>query len=678
VIAHLSFVLPLSGYAIGTSDVHSEDVIAGIALILALGMAAQWLAHRFHVPSILFLLGAGLLVGPATGILSPEEMFGDVLFPIVSVSVAIILYEGGLDLRIRELRAIGPALLRLISLGALVTWLVTTLAARFILGLNYDVAILLGAILIVSGPTVVIPLLLHIRPARRVGNMLKWEGIFIDPIGAILAVIVLQAIVAGDLRDDGYGWDAASDVAATFLVGGIIGALAAIGVTYILKHYLVPDLYQNMLSLAVVVGIFALSNEARAESGLFAVTIMGLVLANQPYVSVRRIVDFKENLRVLIISSLFIVLAARLERDEITPVLTFGSLAFLLILILVARPLATLISTWRSPLTWNDRAFIAWMAPRGIVAAAVASIFGIELSEAGVENAALLTPYVFLTIIGTVLVYGLTAPNLARRLKLASTGPSGTLILGAHPLAQELGLVLLEEGFPVLLVDSNRTNVQGARLAGLRTYYGNILSDDTIEELDLSGIDTFIAMTPNDEVNALAAVRMGEIFERRNVYQVAPQRVVAGPGERSTSPRHLRGRILGSPEMTFQSLSSRLRGGASVKRTVLTQRFTYTDFERQYESPLPLFIVDRNHVLRPIAEDQEYVPAPGDKIIALVDDQGVQVRTTLQVSPERVLTAAEMEAAGLVSSFCHWEARTAPTRERAGRIPRQPTPLARD
>lgn len=646
---------------------HSEDIIAGIAIILALGLGAQWLAVRLHLPSILLLLATGVVVGPVLGFVDPDELFGDLLFPLVSISVALILYEGGLDLRLRELRAIRPALIRLVSVGALATWLVSTLAARYVLGLNYDISILLGAILIVSGPTVVLPLLLHIRPERQVSSLLKWEGIFIDPVGAIVAVIVLQAIVNGDLGDGTFQWAAAWDVALTFLIGGVIGIAAGIAMTYTLKNYLLPDLYQNMLSLTAVIGTFALSNQARAESGLFAVILMGLLLANQPYVSVRRIVHFKESLRVVILSVLFIALAARLDRDAISSVLTLEMLLFLLILLFVARPLATLVSTWGTALTWQQRIFTAWVCPRGIVAASVASIFGIRLADAGIEGGELLTPYIFATIIGTVLVYGLTAPPLARYLKLANSGPSGVAILGAHPLAQELSLTLMEEGFPTVLIDSNRTNIQGARLAGLRTFYGNILADDALEELDLAGIDYFVAMTPNDEVNALAAVRMSDIFEDRNIYQVAPLGISTGPGLESSPARHLRGRILGFPETPLREINSRLRAGETIKRTVLTERYTFDDFLQQYGSPLVLFVVTRDHELRPVSAEQSLQIGPGDKLISLVmDDDSRRVRTAMQVSPDRVLTTDEMEAAGLISSFCEWQADVS-----SGRKPRR-------
>ena len=644
----------------------SEEIIAGIAVILALGLASQWLAHRIQVPSILLLLGTGLLVGPGLGILDPNEMFGDLLFPIVSISVAIILYEGGLDLNVRELRSIGPAFIRLITVGALVTWIITALAAHYILEVNFEISILLGAILIVSGPTVVIPLLLHIRPARRVSNLLKWEGILIDPVGAIIAVIVLQAILRGDLGDGRFEWASTLGVFETFVIGGIIGGIGGLAMMYALKNYLLPDLYQNMLSLAVVVGIFAASNQVRAESGLFAVIIMGLVLANQPHVSVRRIIDFKENLRVVIISSLFIILAARLERQEILDVLTLESTLFLAALTLIARPVATLISTIGTPFSWRERAFVSWMAPKGIVAAAVASIFGLELTGHGISGGGQLTAFAFLTIIGTVLIYGLTAPYLAKRLELVSTGPSGVLILSAHPLAQELGMNLLEEGFPILLMDSNRTNVQGARLAGLRTHYGNVLSDDTIEDLDLAGIDKFIALTPNDEVNALAAVRMSEIFEERNVYQVAPSVAVGSPGIDANPARHLRGRILGKPGKSLAEINRRIRAGGTIKRTELTEKFTFEDFNEVYDNPIPLFVVTKDHVLRPIAADQDREIVPGDRIISLVEENGLQVRTAVQVSPDRVLATEEMEAAGLIASFCDWQVDVS-----AGRQPRR-------
>lgn len=635
----------------------SQEILTGIALIVLIGVLAQWLAARVGVPSILLLLGAGLIAGPATGLLDPDELFGDLLFPMVSLSVALILFEGSMTLNFRELRGIGGAVFNLVTIGAAITWVLSSAGAYYILGLSAEISILLGAILTVSGPTVVMPLLLHVRPIGRVGPVLKWEGIFIDPVGAILAVIVMQTILAGNLRDGVFQLEVLFEVLFTLAVGTVIGLAVAALMTFILKNRLVPDAFENPLILATVLSAFALSNALREESGLMTVVVMGLAMANQRYASTHHIETFKENLRVLILALLFIVLAARLDRSYISELANFRSLAFLILLIGIVRPIGVLASTFRSRLTWNERAFLAWLMPRGIVAASVGSVFGIELAEQGIADADLLAPYVFLVIIGTVLVYGLTALPVAQRLGLAASSPQGVLFIGAHPLAQELALALQQEGIRVLLVDTNRTNIQGARLAGLPTYFGNIMSEHAIEDMDLSGIGKLLAVTPNDEVNALAAVRMAEIFERRNVYQLAGRRSRQEPRRDSPPPQHLRGRVVSNPRVSFDYLTQRFRDGAQVKRTVLTENYGFDQFRNHYgDDALPLFRINSEGAMRVFTPDQRFEPQTGDTIISVVDPLDEPVRSSLQISPDRVLTADEMERAGLTSSYCDWQA----------------------
>ena len=446
----------------------AEHLLVGLSSILVLGIVAQWLAWRLRLPSILLLLIFGFLAGPATGLLDPDELFGPVLFPLVSISVAIILFEGGLTLRLTELREVRKVVRNLITIGALVTWTTGALAAHLILGLPVYLAVLLGAILIVTGPTVVVPLLRHIRPAPRIGSVAKWEGIMIDPVGATLAVLVFEAILVGDVQEATS--QALVGFLLTLLVGLGVGSLGAGVMVVLLKRYWVPDFLENPVALMIVVSVFTVSNILQSESGLLAVTFAGIVMTNQKVVAVKHIIEFKENLRVLLISGLFILLAARLEIEQFYE-LDRSSVLFLVVLVLVARPVSVLISTLRSRLDWKERLFLCWMALRGVVCAAVVSIFSLRLIELGYEQAEEMMAVTFLVIVSTVSLYGLTAKPLARWLNLAQEHPQGCLIVGAHSWARQMAEILSKEGFQTLVVDTNRANVRASRMSGLDLSY---------------------------------------------------------------------------------------------------------------------------------------------------------------------------------------------------------------
>ncbi|MBK8025454.1 MAG: sodium:proton antiporter [Chloroflexi bacterium] len=410
---------------------------------------------------------------------------GELLFPIVSLSIAIILFEGGLTLRFADLHRVRGVLRSILSLGVMVTWALTTLLAMLLLGFNVQIAVLLGALLVVTGPTVIIPLLRQVRPSGRVGSLLRWEGIVIDPIGVALTVLVFEAIVS-TTPNDGIVI-LISGLLRTSLVGFIIGYLAARLLLELLRRHWLPDTLENPVTLVLVLAAFAVSNLFQSESGLLTVTVMGVVLANQDLrilrrwrlsgggriVSIDHILEFKETLQTLLVSSLFIILAARLRLADLTG-LGWGTIAFVAALILIVRPAAIWLCTIGSPLTWQERVFIGWMAPRGIVAAATASIFGLTLVELGVPGAERLTPVVFTVIIGTVIIYGITAAPLAQRLGLSQANPQGTLIVGAHGWARAIAETLSKLGFKVLLVDTNYANTQAARMDGLNVVYGNI------------------------------------------------------------------------------------------------------------------------------------------------------------------------------------------------------------
>lgn len=542
-----------------------NDLLVGGALVLVLGIVAQWLAWRLKLPSILLLLIVGILAGPmalmATGhpLLDVEGLLGDLLFTVVSLSVAVILFEGGLSLRFSDIRGSERVIRNLVTLGALVTWIITGVAAHFILGLDVALSLLLGATLVVTGPTVIIPLLNQIRPAGRVSSILRWEGIIIDPIGAILAVLVFEEILVGNIE--------AGIVVAivtllqTALIGGVIGWFGAQMMIELYRRYWVPDSLQNAATLMFVLGAFAISNVLQAESGLLTVTVMGIVMANQKRFDVKHIVDFKESLQILLISSLFILLSARMKPSDLAEI-GWQTLAFIAVIVFLERPFAVWLSTIGSGLTWRERLFIAWMAPRGIVAAAVSSIFALELTEIGYPEAERLVPYTLAVIIGTVAIYSLTAGTLARRLGLSQRNPQGLLIVGANYWARRIALAVYQAGYRVVIADTNPVNIEAARRDGLETYYGSILAEVARDEINLAGVGRLLALTPNVEVNALAAEHFAVTFGGQNVYELARPE---SRDSRIAMSSLLGGQCLFDSRATYEFMSIRFGRGARLE-----------------------------------------------------------------------------------------------------------------
>ena len=590
-----------------------EETLFSLASIVVLGIGAQWIAWRLHLPSILLLLLAGFFAGPIAGWVDPDHLLGDILFPVVSISVGIILFEGGLTLRLNEIAGVRRVVFRLISIGMLITWAFGTLGAYLIVGLDFELSLLLGAIFVVSGPTVVVPLLNYVRPRGKTGSILKWEGILIDPVGATLAVLIFEIILAEQVEGQTLAM-AVTGLLKTVLIGGAFGGLTALVMIQFFKRYWVPEHLQNPVSVMLIVAAFTASNELQAEAGLLTTTVMGVVLANQRSISVKHLSQFKEEIGVLLLSSLFVLLAARLELDSLSS-LSVRAIVFLGLLILVARPLAVYISTVGSQLTWRERALLAWLAPRGIVAVSVASLFALELAEAGRPEADRLVPLTFVVVVGTVAVYGLTISRVACRLGLSQSDPQGVLIAGAHSWAQDLARALKDEGRDVLLVDTNWDHVSAAKMAGLPAIYASILSEQIMDEADLSRMGRLIALTRNDEVNSLAALRFAEIFGRANVFQLPLHK-----GDHRTGiafEQH--GRCLFGTGVTYQHLAERFEEGAVVKRVKLTEEFGYADFLKVYGTQgVPLFSIDSSGNIVIFTTDNGETPRAGQTLIALV------------------------------------------------------------
>lgn len=594
---------------------HGANHMIELASVLLLGIGAQWVAWRLKLPSILLLLLTGFVVGPITGWLDPDRLLGEAFLPIVSLSVATILFEGGLTLRLRELAGAGaPAVRNLILFGSPMTWALAACGTHWILGLSWGISLLIGGILVVTGPTVIVPLLRHVRPSGAVSSVVRWEGIVGDPIGALFAVLVFQAI---STPQGGVG-GTVSALSIALVAGGAFGAIGAWLLVQALRRDLIPDYLQSPAALALALGAFCLPNLFQHESGLIAVTLMGIIVANQKDLVVEHIVEFKENLQVLLISSLFILLAARLPTEELRRIDGTTAL-FVAFLILIVRPLTVFVTTIGTGLTWRERGFIAWMAPRGIVAAAVASVFALELARLEHPGADRIVSVVFAVIIGTVAVYGLTARPVARFLGLSDGDPQGLLLVGAQPWARALAQAVHNEGIEVRLIDRNWENIRAARMQGLLAHYANVMSEELEEEVPLHGLGSLLCLTYNDQVNSLACLKLARWFGRASTFQVTPEGEANGDGD--ASPGHLRGRTLGTQGLTYWDWESRFRDGAVFKRTKLSEEFGLDDFRAQYSrgstEPAWLFVL-RDGRLEVCAGDEEPTVQAGDTLVALV------------------------------------------------------------
>jgi NhaP-type Na+/H+ or K+/H+ antiporter len=601
-----------------------------LTLILILGVAAQWLAWKFKLPSILLLLGFGFALGQFSGVriddfLVPGDGHSSPLLSAVGLFVAIILFEGGLTLKFTELKESGLPILRLCTFAVALSCGLTT--AFMVLALGYDIRLagLIGCILTVTGPTVVAPLLRHVNPTRKMASIVKWEGIVVDPIGAILAVFVFKMAIAGDMAS------AQIDVLRSIgimLAVGVIGALVlAKGVEVSLRKHLVPDYLQPVFLLAVVAFAFTGSNMIEKEAGLLTVTVLGIALANQRSVSVRHILEFKENLRILIISILFIVLSGRISAEELSGALVKG-LYLLGFLVLIGRPLSVFGALlFSKKTTLKERTFLAFLAPRGIVAAAVTSIFALEFEEAAVNGSfgrelapiiaaqsRELVALVFLIIVGTVLIYGLAATPLARRLGLASKNVNGILFAGADAWARTAAKLLHDDGHRVLLLDTNYGNVSAAKMLGLEAQRANILSEFAEEELDLNGIGTLIAGTTNDEVNSMAAKRFIHQFGRAGVWQLAP--ADREEHHRKSIAGEIRSQNAFMDRPDHPLLSKIVAECGQMKKSQMTEKFDFAKFRETYPSAIVMFLADSKG-LRPAPTEVGKVPV-GTNVYALV------------------------------------------------------------
>lgn len=582
-----------------------------IAMIGLLGIGAQWLAWRTNRPAIVVMLGAGFLAGPVLGIFDPEHAFGDLLEPMVAIGVALILFEGGLSLNFRELRNTGGAVWRMATIGVALGWLFGALAAHQIAGLVWPVAILFGGILVVTGPTVVIPLLRQSTVQPRPASLLKWEAIVNDPTGALCAVIAYEYF---RLSATGASWVAIIPPMLVAALGaGLIGYCAARAIAWAFPRGFIPEYLKAPVLLVSVIAVFVLSNTIEHEAGLVAVTVMGIALANMNVQSMRSIHPLKETIAILMVSGLFIVLSASLKWSDLAYLdWRFG--LFLAALLFLVRPATVLLTLLGSSIPWNERLFIAWIAPRGIVLVAISGLFALRLSELGYEDGNVLIGLGFAVVVTTVLAHGLTINLAARLLGVKGETRPGLLIVGSTPWTVALARLMHELKTPVTIVDSSWQRLALARHENLPHYHGEILNEATEHNLDLSPFQVLVAATENEAYNTLVCNDFAYEIGRDAVYQLGE------PGDeddRYAMPESLRGRALFEAGYGVEDITERLAAGWRFRKTTLSDSFRFEDAKGMLPASSSLLLLLRQdgrmrfftHAARP-------VPGPGDTVIS--------------------------------------------------------------
>ena len=596
-----------------------ESLKLVLALVVFAGAAAQWLAWRFQVPAIVLLSVVGILLGPVSGLVQPEVHFGDGLREIVAWFVALILFEGGLNLRLHELKEAGTGVRRLIFVGVAVAWVLGSAASYFIGGLSLPTALLFGAIIVVTGPTVIMPLLRHAHLKRKVASMLKWEGIVNDPIGVLLAVFVYQYFVFGGASApfSQVLVDLILALSVAVSLGGGIGWL--LGVSF--ERNWVPEYLKAPAAVAVVSVIYALSDIVQHESGLMAATLAGVVMGNMKLRSIGEMRRFKEYITIMMVSFLFVVLTAGLHFSVLGE-LSWRLVALVAVLVFVVRPLAVWLATIGSGLDWQERIFIGWIAPRGVVAAASAGAFSLPMVEAGYADAELLVPLVFVLIFSTVTLHGLSLGWVATKLGLKRSSAGTLLIAGSSPWSVELASTLKALGVSVLLADNAWHRLRAARERGLETWYGEVLSEKAEEELELEGVEMLLASTSNDAYNALACNAFSPDLGPHKVFQLP---MLAGDDDPQAVSDTRRGLPAFKGATQFEELWECHIRGWQFQKTRLTDEFTYVDAVKKLpEEAIQLALVSTDGNVRFAGDEVRWLPDSGYTLVSYVPPNPTQ------------------------------------------------------
>lgn len=581
-----------------------------LASILIISVLAQWFAWKVKVPAILPLIVIGLLLGPASTFLTPDgsklldgdQIFsGDLLFAFVSISVGVILFEGGLTLKLKEMRHQAGVVRNLLIFGPIITLIGGGFAAHYLLGLDYRLAFLFGALIIVSGPTVVVPILRNVRPNEQINNVLKWEGILIDPLGALMAVLVYEFIQSGQI-ENGETLAVLKEFFITVASGIFVGGIAAMFLRWVLQRNRIPSYLRNIVALGLVVFAFTFAEFISHEAGLMSTTFMGIILANTRVEEFKKILSFKEDVSIILISVLFILLSSRIEVDQIEK-LGANAIILFCVVIFILRPLIVWLSTLGSKFNWREKVFMSWIGPKGIVAAAVASLFSLQLTSSDNSyidpaQAELILPMTFLVIVGTVILQGGTAKPIARLLKVERADPQGFLIAGANENARFIAEFLHERGIFVILADSSKTNIREAQRRGFEVYEGNILGDSVYDDLDLTQVGKLLALTSSAEVNSLALKYFENEFQEDKLFRVTSK------NELEMKDIDLPRNVIFNGQVDYLNLAHAIRKNSNMVVDECPNNEDFQEIKKKSRGKIiPMFVVHEDNSISIITRD---------------------------------------------------------------------------
>ncbi|MFP4496046.1 MAG: cation:proton antiporter [Halochromatium sp.] len=590
----------------------SDNLTEILALLVVIGIAVQWIGWRLQIPAIILLSLSGLLVGPVFGLFRPSEALGDAYQPLINLAVAAILFEGGLSLHFAELRQAASVVNRLVTIAVALSLALTAAAAHWIGGLSWAVALIFGAIMTVTGPTVILPLLRQARLKRRPASYLKWEGIVNDPIGALLAVVLFDYVTstgAGPSPLDEALLRMASGVATALFLGGVGGWL--LGRAFLSGK--VPEYLKGPLALAAAIGVYTLSNLVLHEAGLIAATVLGIVLGNMNLPSIGEIRRFKEYIAILLVSCVFLLLTADLD-PQIMAAMDWRSGALVAVVILIVRPLAVWISTIGVGMPWQERALVGWIAPRGVVAAAVAGVFGPALAERGFAGAEQLLPLVFTLILLTVVLHGFSLGWMARRLRLSTQQRGGLIIAGGSAWSNGLAKALHEREVPVIVVDNAWHRLRSARLAGVPVYFGELLSEHAEYALELGAYGTLLAASNNDSYNALVCAHFAPGLGTQKVFQLANSETDTTAARRPAPAA--RGRTAFSREVQYEDLQRHWYQGWGFHGTRISESFDLKAMHSALpKGAIPLLVISSDKEISLIEANASLKAAPGQRVL---------------------------------------------------------------
>ncbi|MEJ6402239.1 cation:proton antiporter [Yoonia sp. 2307UL14-13] len=584
--------------------------VMAFALVGALGVGSQWLAWRLRMPAIVLMLVAGILIGPVTGVFDPDRDIGMLVGPMISIAVAIILFEGGLTLNFHRLSGADKGVRRLVFVGAPLGWLTSAMALHYAAGLSWESSAVFGGIMIVTGPTVIAPLLRTARLSKRPAALLQWEAIVNDPIGALAAVLAFEVVLVLNTATTvgGAVWDLTVGIG----IATILGIAGGFGIARAFKQGWVPEYMKVPVLFASLLAIFGVSDYVLHESGLLAVTIMGIYIANANLPSYEELRRFKEHATVLLVSGVFILLAAGLDFAALGR-LDWRAVLFVLLVVFVARPLTVLVSLIGSGIPYREQLLVALTGPRGVVLIAVAGLFGDRLLDLGLEDAASIGPLAFVLVATTVVVHGFTLAPFAKLLGLTGTDKPGVVIIGGSPWTTAFAEALQKAEVPVLMTDPNFGHLRGARSAGIPTFSGDILSEAAEQRLELAGYSMLVAATDNDAYNTLVATDLAPEYGRDNVFQVRREK---RDSARHQLPSTLGGRALGADE-THAGLDKLIWEGWTFRVTRLTEEFGFEEWRAKRPEAYVFARISPGGEITLTNNDDQVRPAPDVRIITL-------------------------------------------------------------